>query len=287
MRRRIGRILVTFILFSSLIVTMNTDGEQTKQTNPSIETPIPIAGITLELTKDIEDINKADIKDEIITTEIKEEPIVGTKKLIRYCNTAILNIREEPNTDSDIIGKISFGDKVVCYKYLIDKDWLVTHIDGEQYYINKRYLKKKLNSTYYDVTPMSKFKSYMGYHMITSTSSQQYKLQEDAYTGNYGVMMVDSRYCVAIGSRFDCNIGQYFDVILENGTVIPCIKADEKADVDTDDTNTYTVKSNYCCTEFVVDTSSLIQKAKRYGSLEVIDEWDSKVCGIRIYKQHH
>lgn len=287
MQRRIGRILVISFLFSSL-VTINKDCKQTKQINPSTETPvsIPIAGITLELMKNLEDINKADIKDEVIT-EVKEEPVVGTRKLVRYCNAVTLNIRKEPNTDSDIIDKISFGDKVICYQYLADEDWLVTHINDEQYYINKRYLKEKLNNTYYSITPMFKFKSYMGYRMITSTASSQYKLQEDAYTGNYGIRMVDNRYCVAIGSRFDCNIGQYFDVILENGTIIPCIKADEKADRDTDSTNTYTVKSNYCCTEFVVDTSSLIQKAKRYGSLEVIDGWDSKVCGIRVYKQYH
>ena len=44
------------------------------------------------------------------------------------------------------------------------------------------------------------FKAYMSYTAITNTSSPQYKLQQQAYTGNYGIRMVDDRYCIAVGS---------------------------------------------------------------------------------------
>ena len=115
-------------------------------------------------------------KDEIInTTEEIEKPIVGDKKLIRYVNVSTLNIRSEPNTQSDIIRRLHFGEEIEVFKYFEDNDWVVTYVDDQMCYIAKEYLTKKIKSTYYDVQPMSTFKSYMGYHMITSTSSPQYK----------------------------------------------------------------------------------------------------------------
>ena len=86
----------------------------------------------------------------------------------------------------------------------------------------------------------------MSYKCITSTSSPQYKLQKNkAYTGKYGIRQVDGRYCVAIGSHFTSKIGILFDLILENGIVIPCILSDQKADEDTDSRNIVT-KDNDC-----------------------------------------
>ena len=77
----------------------------------------------------------------------------------------------------------------------------------------------------------SGFKCYTRYTAITRKSSLQYKLQKEyAYTGDYGIRMVDGRFCIAVGTAVTKKMGQYIDVVLENGTVIPCIAADQKAD---------------------------------------------------------
>lgn len=136
----------------------------------------------------------------------------------------------------------------------------------------------------FDAPNNSGFKSYMSYKCITSKSSPQYKLQnERAYTGEYGIRQVDGRFCVALGSYFTTEIGTYFDLILENGTVIPCILADQKADKDTDSQNIIT-NHNGCLSEFVVDLSVLHSMSKRMGDVSYCnDSWNSPVKIIRVY----
>ena len=130
----------------------------------------------------------------------------------------------------------------------------------------------------------SGFKSYMSYDCITAVGSSQYKLQNnDAYTGDYGIRQVDGRYCVAIGSYFTSEIGTLFDLVLKNGTVIPCILADQKADEDTDAQNIITVH-NGCMTEFVVDIDYLHPTARRMGDISYCNEdWNSPVDYVRVY----
>ena len=123
----------------------------------------------------------------------------------------------------------------------------------------------------------------MPYTAITSKSSPQYKLQCKAYTGDYGIRQYDNRYCVAIGTGFNANVGTYFDLILTSGTVIPCIIADIKADKHTDSNNMVT-KASGCLTEFVVDSSKLNKDAKRMGDISYCcEEWNSRVEKVRVY----
>lgn len=128
------------------------------------------------------------------------------------------------------------------------------------------------------------FKTYEPYRAITCRSSPQWKLQQWAYTDEYGLRRVDGRICVAIGSYFETQIGQYFDLILENGTVIPCIKGDEKADKHTDDKyHIYTMHSG-CCSEFLVDAALLREYIGGAGDVsKLFAEWDSPVVEIRVY----
>lgn len=141
--------------------------------------------------------------------------------------------------------------------------------------------------TSYDAPYTSGFKSYMDYRTITSEVSPQYELQNEyAYTGNYGIRMVNDRYCIALGSYFTSNIGQYVDLVLENGAIIPCILADQKDDEHTDDTNAITMH-NGCVSEFVVDTDSLISDAKTYGDISYCDAaWDARVVEVRVYDEN-
>ena len=139
----------------------------------------------------------------------------------------------------------------------------------------------------YDAPDNSGFKSFMDYRTITNTESQQYKLQQHyAYTGEHGIRMADSRYIVAIGTYFTPDIGQYFDIILENGTVIPCILGDQKADEDTDSNNIIT-KHNGCMSEFIVDSDALNKDVKFYGDMSYcLKDWDSPIKTIKVYNRN-
>ena len=47
----------------------------------------------------------------------------------------------------------------------------------------------------------SGFKCYTRYTAITRKSSLQYKIQKEyAYTGDFGIRMVDGRFCIAVGT---------------------------------------------------------------------------------------
>ena len=66
-------------------------------------------------------------------------------------------------------------------------------------------------------------KTYEPYTTITSVNSWQYKLQQKAYTNEDGFRMINGRYMIATGSGVSHDIGRYIDIVLENGTVIPCV----------------------------------------------------------------
>lgn len=127
------------------------------------------------------------------------------------------------------------------------------------------------------------FKSYMSYSTITSSGSNQYKLQSIAYTGDYGIRMVDDRFCIAVGTALDVEVGTYVDLILKNEMVIHCIVGDIKADQHTLSDN-ITTASNGCVSEFIVDGSSLNSIARQTGNISDVNEsWDSAVVGFDIY----
>lgn len=139
----------------------------------------------------------------------------------------------------------------------------------------------------YDAPKNSGFKSFMDYRTITNTDSKQYKLQQYyAETGEHGIRMADSRYIVAIGTYFTSDVGQYFDIILENDTVIPCILGDQKANVDTDSDNIIT-KHNGCMSEFIVDSDALNEDVKFYGDMSYcLKDWDSPIKTIKVYNRN-
>lgn len=125
-------------------------------------------------------------------------------------------------------------------------------------------------------------KTFMGYKTITNKSSNQYALQQKAYTDELGFRKFDNRYLVAIGTAFGAQVGQYFDAELENGTIIECIVGDIKDDKDTDNSNTFT--SQGCCLEFIVDTKKLEPTVKKMGDCSYkCEEWNSPCFQYIVY----
>lgn len=180
---------------------------------------------------------------------------------------------------SDNDGKDSDDTSVVIIK---DKE-KAEESDDEYADLTAKYVSYET----YDAPNNSGFKSFMDYRTITNTDSKQYMLQQHyAETGEHGIRMADSRYIVAIGTYFTSDVGQYFDIILENGTVIPCILGDQKADVDTDSDNIIT-KHNGCMSEFIVDSDALNEDIKFHGDMSYcLKDWDSPIKTIKVYNRN-
>ena len=129
----------------------------------------------------------------------------------------------------------------------------------------------------------SGLKSYMSYTAITKESSPQYKLQQISYTGNFGIRMCNDRYVIAVGNGVEASVGTVVDLVLENGTIIPCIVGDLKANKDTDAANL--VSLNGCCSEFIIDKSAIDSRYKRSGDVsDCINCWKSRVVKIIVYE---
>lgn len=274
MRRKIPRIIVMGVLTSSMFVLG--------------------AGVNSQSTKNVVDARVRNMEADNVTTGsaivlplVKEQTVTEKKKkkkCITGWTTTSVNVRKGPSTDSHILETYSFNKKVKYVKH--NEKWVEIKYKNSVAYISRNYISKsKRRYKEFGVPKTSGFKSYMSYKCITSTSSPQYKLQKnEAYTGKYGIRQVYGRYCVAIGSHFTDKIGTLFDLVLENGTIIPCILADQKADEDTDSRNIVT-KHNGCLSEFVIDSNTLNRSARQHGDISYCTkEWNSPVESIRIYE---
>lgn len=197
----------------------------------------------------------------------------------KYLNSDA-NIRYSPSLDSEIVAVLPFNTEVRVFDY--SEEWDMIRYDDKIYYVYKDLVSDEMLNYHTYSTPYNHIKSYMDWEAIKSPSSNQYKLQQKAYTGQYGIRQVNGRFCVAVGSAYATTIGQYIDLVLEDGTVIPCILADCKADIHTNIENTLTFDGSLA--EFVVNTSSLSNTVRYTGDISTAcDEWESTIVEIRIY----
>lgn len=96
---------------------------------------------------------------------------------------------------------------------------------------------------------------YMDYKKITSKVSRQWAVvnSEDAHSDpTTGLRMVGNRYCIAIGQGYGMCAGDKVDVVLSDGSYIPCILGDMKAVIDTDEFMQYHL-SDHDVVEMIVD----------------------------------
>ncbi len=114
-------------------------------------------------------------------------------------------------------------------------------------------------------------KSYMDYKCITDSTSPQYKLQRlYGATNNFGIRTVNNRLCIALGSFYTHNVGQYVDLILADDTVLHCIIGDQKKNIDTHNNNS--IGNDGGVAEFVVQTSALSPEVRRMGDISYASE---------------
>lgn len=285
MQKKTQFLLNSFLILALSAVCVYYTKAGVTKTTCSVTSSMPYAEITSSIITLIDEVEKE-------KEEKKEEQAKNKISETKYVNVTSLNIRLSPNKKSKIIDTLGFNSKVLIVGYTDDKEWGVVEVDETTSgYIYTKYLSnKKTEGTRYSVPSYSGKKTWMPWYVnsgcIFSRSSNQYKLQQIAYTGNYGIRMVNGRYCVALGSHFNCTIGQYFDLILANGERIKCVMADAKSDRHTDSQHIFTLRSN-CCTEFVVDTSALSKAAKSSGDISsCTKKWNSPVTTIIVYKKN-
>lgn len=107
-----------------------------------------------------------------------------------------------------------------------------------------------------DITKVFNTKTYMKYQVLgTEAWNKQGHLsrQKEATTGPYNIRMVDDRYLIAVGTYYCTRIGTYIDVVLEDGTVLPCMLGDVKSDLHTDPEHKYQAQDKSVI-EFIVDS---------------------------------
>ena len=267
-KKLVQKLFFLAIVYSSTFYNSPVMGE-----NYHIKTGVAVQEETTSLTAGI-----SNVMVEHINSTIVEEYYNGW-------TTTNVNVRNEPSTDSEVSEVYSFNTPIQYYKF--NDEWAKIVYPTGYAYMSLQYISnEKLNYRDYTVPITSGFKSYMPYTAITNKASKQFKLQQMASDDTYGIRTVNNRYCVAIGTAFNAQVGTYFDMILANETVISCIVSDIKADKHTDKNNMITV-SNGCLTEFIVNSNILDRNAKRMGDISYCcDEWNSRVEKIRVYDKN-
>lgn len=98
--------------------------------------------------------------------------------------------------------------------------------------------------------------TYMGWQKITSTTSTQYKLREQAGMNfdEEGFGKINGRYVIACTTTFG-KVGDYIDFYQTDGTIISCIIGDIKSQNDKGCTK-WGHDNGHCIVEFVVDKDS-------------------------------
>lgn len=122
--------------------------------------------------------------------------------------------------------------------------------------------------------------TYMGWQMITSPSSAQYKLREDAGMSfdEEGFGVIGGRYVIACTTTFG-DVGDFVDFYLEDGTVLACVIGDIKSPRDANWTPYGHVHgSALSVIEFVVDKASWYGSGHASpGTASCHPEWAQKV----------
>lgn len=235
------------------------------------------------------DVILVDDESEIIVEDNNEELVTSPALEFKsgWIKTTV-NVRKEPNTESDVLEVLNFNQQIEHADF--NDEWVQIEYNDTMAYIYKAYVSETIN-TYreFTVPQNSGFKSFEPYNRF-NPKYKQYKLQQYAYTDEYGLRQVNGRYCIALGTYYFDNvtndtIGTYVDLVLENGEVIPCILGDIKADAHTGSNHIMT--ANGCLSEFIVDKNALPKAVKSMGNVSYAkEEWKSPVAKVVVYEKN-
>lgn len=292
-RKYLYRSMILPIFVSSFIVSgvMLSAQEGNSKSDPFISSQsIKVALPEIQEIKTIS-LDTKELREGVKSSELLEEKEISVQEEIKLSETlktgftsATVNVRSEASLNSEVVGIFPFNSYIEYMDY--NDDWVVIFERGIPQYVYRSYVSgEEIPYTTMKVTGDIR-KSFMDYTTITSVSSNQYKIQSSkAYTGESGVRMVNGRYLIAIGSFYSKEVGQYIDLVLENGTVIPCIIGDCKSDKDT--MNNHATGKDGSTAEFIIQTSAVSSDVRKSGDCSDIDEsWESPVIEVRIYNKN-
>lgn len=134
----------------------------------------------------------------------------------------------------------------------------------------------------YDIpAAATSFKAWMSYRAITDKHSDQWKLQENAWTDGDGFRRYgdEGYYMVAMGTYYASRCGKVFDVTFESGETIRCIIGDIKADAHTDSLHQH---RNGNVVEFIVDGKAISKTCRRMGDMSYAEGVDLTGKPIKI-----
>ena len=199
-----------------------------------------------------------------------QEELVNMEKLLQDANNELKATQELLNN------QIQQNESLVAEIDALKLEFEALQAENEEY-------KSLISFVDLDAPDGQRMKSYMYYQSITTKTSPKYRMQHTvAYTGEYGLRMVNGRYCVALGSYYTSTIGQYVDIELANGKIIQGILADQKSDAHTD--AMHQIHFDGSVVEFVMDGTVFDPAMLNHsGDVSRLNGWDSDVVNIRVY----
>ncbi len=218
---------------------------------------------------------KTDIK-KIIIAELILNLCIGSYDICQE-NKILLNQQEIIENEKSIMSELSKA-KIFLLKF----ENIYNSIEAREKMI-KVSVFKNVDIPDFDTS----FKAYMDYRKITNKASDQYKLQQYAWTDNKGLRRYKNYYLVAMGTYYSKNIGDIFKITLENGNTFFVMVGDIKADKDTDEKNMYSavcsrrgkmLSANVL--EFIVDDSVISKRVKFLGTVSAYDEFQGNIQKI-------
>lgn len=120
-------------------------------------------------------------------------------------------------------------------------------------------------------------KTYMSYKAITSPSSTQYAMQQDAWTDENGFRRYGDYYMVALGTFYAKSCGETFLITLDSGISFKVITGDIKADKDTDSLHQH---RNGNIVEFIVDSNVIPRMCRVMGDMSYTNNFSGKIAAI-------
>lgn len=113
-------------------------------------------------------------------------------------------------------------------------------------------------------------KTYMDYRTITSASSKQYRLQQGAWTDEYGFRRYGEYYMVALGTFYTGDsCGKVFRITLDTGASFVAITGDIKANAHTDAMNQH---RNGNVVEFIIDKNAIPDMCRKMGDMSYAND---------------
>ena len=131
---------------------------------------------------------------------------------------------------------------------------------------------KEFVSEEISVCASGRAKTYMDYRATTARNSRQYQFIHNNLTVDEttGFLYDEDGFIAAALGSFYGEIGDRFYFTLDSGVVLPIVKSEEKADVDTDSSGCYHLGDNSVI-EFVIDKNYAMEYFGRLSNNYVLN----------------